>query len=70
MPYYIIANNQVELYNIPCSNIKNSVFSSKVVLWNDSHSIRSFLSTATNATPHERFFAFRLHSTHGNPLPL
>lgn len=33
------------------------------------HSLRSLLCTATNTTPHERFFAFQRRATHGNFLP-
>ena len=33
------------------------------------HSIRSFLSTATNATPHERFLSFPRKSSQGVSLP-
>ena len=33
------------------------------------HSVRSLLSTATNTTPHERFFAFSRRSPNGTTLP-
>ncbi|XP_076062290.1 uncharacterized protein LOC143037658 [Oratosquilla oratoria] len=33
------------------------------------HSIRSLLCTATNETPHERFFRFQRRSSFGNGLP-
>lgn len=33
------------------------------------HSIRSLLCTATNETPHERFFNFQRRSSFGNGLP-
>ena len=33
------------------------------------HSIRSLLCTATNATPHERFFSFNRRSESGTTLP-
>ena len=33
------------------------------------HSIRSLLCTATNATPHERFFVFQRRSTSGTSVP-
>ena len=40
------------------------------MVWDDAlHSIRSLLCTATNTTPHERFFAFQGRSTAGASLP-
>ncbi|KXJ09520.1 hypothetical protein AC249_AIPGENE11011 [Exaiptasia diaphana] len=41
----------------------------EMVLPDALHSVRSLLSTATNATPHERFFGFQRRSTHGTSLP-
>ena len=40
-----------------------------IVLPNVLHSIRSLFSTATNTTPHERFFGFKRHSPCGSSLP-
>ena len=39
------------------------------VLPNALYSLRSLLSTATNCTPHERFFSFPRRSPSGNSLP-
>ena len=33
------------------------------------HSIRSLLSTATNTTPHERFFGYQRRSSCGSSIP-
>ena len=41
----------------------------ELVLTDVLHSIRSLLSTATNVTPHERFFGFTRRSSSGNSLP-
>ena len=41
----------------------------EIVLLNVLHSIRSFLSTATNTTHHERFFGFQHRSPCGSSLP-
>ena len=41
----------------------------EIVLPNVLHSIRSLLSTATNTTPHERFFGFQCRSPCGSTLP-
>ena len=41
----------------------------EIVLPNVPHSIRSLLSTATNTTPHERFFGFQRRSPCGSSLP-
>ena len=40
-----------------------------MMLPNAMHSIRSLLCTATNPTPHERFFAFRRRSSTGATMP-
>ena len=40
-----------------------------MVLLDALHSIRTLISTATNETPHERFFAFQRRSSTGNSLP-
>ena len=41
----------------------------ELVLTDVLHSLRSLLSTATNVTPHERFFGFPRRSSSGSSLP-
>ena len=41
----------------------------EAVLADSLHAIRSLLCTATNVTPHERFFSFQRRSCTGNSLP-
>ena len=77
-PYHPIDNEQVERYNdIVWKSIQLVLTSAKLpverwesVLPGVLYSIRSLLSTATNTTPHERFFNFPRNSTQGNSLAL
>lgn len=70
-------NGQVERYNnviwkaiITCLKSKNlSVKHWQVVLSDALHSVRSLLCTATNETPHERFFGFPRRSSVGSSVP-
>ena len=76
-PYHSQGNGQCERYNAIIwnairLNLKSRNLDDKhweLVLPQTLHSIRSMLSTATNVTPHERFFNFHRRSTHGNSLP-
>ena len=70
-------NGQVERYNgiiwkaiVTCLKSKNL----PVKYWQDVladalHSVHSLLCTATNETPHERFFSFSRRSTVGSSIP-
>ena len=76
-PYHPIGNGQVERYNgimwktvrlsLKSKNLPDSQW--EVVLPDALHSIRSFLSTSTNTTPHERFFSFQHCSSCGTSMP-
>lgn len=76
-PYHPIGNGQVERYNgiiwkavrlsLKSANLPDSKW--EMILPDVLHSIRSLLSTATNSTPHERFFNFQRRSSHGTSLP-
>ena len=76
-PYHPIGNGQCERYNgiiwkgvqlaLKSHNLQISNW--EMVLPSVLHSIRSLLSTATNTTPHERFFAFQRRSMCGMSLP-
>lgn len=76
-PYHSTGNAQCERYNgVIWSAIRLKLASSdlpdelwETVLTDALHSIRSLLCTATNTTPHERFFNFQRRSTHGSSLP-
>ena len=75
--YHPIGNGQVERYSGiiwkgVCLALKGHGLPDsrwELVLPDVLHSIRSLLSTATNTTPHERFFSFQRHSSQGTSLP-
>ena len=75
--YHPVGNGQVERYNgIIWKSVKLALKSRELpdsqwelVLPDALHSIRSLLSTATNCTPHERFFNFKRRSNFGSTLP-
>ena len=77
MPYHPIGNGRVDRYNgtawksiqLVLASAKLPVECWESVLPDVFHSIRSLLSTATNTTPHERFFKFPKNSTQSNSLP-
>ena len=72
-------NGQVERYNgVIWKSIELALYSEKLdkTLWEHVlpvvlHSLRTLLCTATNQTPHERLFSFRIHrrSATGSSLP-
>lgn len=76
-PYHPAGNGQVERFNgtiwkavkltLKSHNLPDTHW--EQVLPDALHSLRSLLCTATNTTPHERFFAFQRRSTHGSSLP-
>ena len=76
-PYHPTGNSQVERYNgIIWKTVQLSLHSKgltdrdwELVIPEALHSIRSLLSTATNTTPHERFFGFQRRSSFGLSLP-
>ena len=76
-PYHPTGNSQVERYNgiiwkslcLAAKSHKVSESNWESLLPEALHSIRSLLSTATNETPHERFFRFSRRSCHGTSLP-
>ena len=76
-PYNPRGNSQCERYNAIIWNTVNLALDSRglpITAWPDVlpealHAIRSLLCTATNATPHERMFAFERRSASGNALP-
>ena len=76
-PYHPQGNGQAERYvGIVWKAIQLALKSHKLsdkywelVLPQVLHSIRSLLCTATNCTPHERFFQFQRRTSHGNSLP-
>ena len=76
-PYHPTGNSQVERYNgiiwkttqlaLRSHNLAGNHW--EAVLPEALHAIRSLLCTATNETPHERFFLFKRKSSHGQALP-
>ncbi|CAI6372729.1 unnamed protein product [Macrosiphum euphorbiae] len=76
-PYNPAGNGQVERYNgiiwktvqlaIKTRGLKLEQW--EAVIADALHSIRSLLCTATNCTPHERFFAHPRRSSNGGTLP-
>ena len=76
-PYHPLGNSQVERYNgIVWQAITSLLKSQKLkechwesVLPSALHGIRSLLCTATNDTPHKRFFGFDRRSSFGTSLP-
>jgi len=76
-PYHPTGNSQVERYNgivwksvrLALASVKLPVEQWERVLPDALHSIRSLLSTATNTTPHDRFFNFPRKSSQGVSLP-
>ena len=76
-PYHPIGNSQVERYNgivwksvrLALASVKLPIEQWERVLPDALHSIRSLLSTATNTTPHDRFFNFSRKSSQGVSLP-
>ena len=76
-PYHPTGNSQVERYNgIIWKAVRLALRSRGLhdrdwerALPDALHSIRSLLSTATNMTPHERFFGFERRSAYGTSLP-
>jgi len=68
-PYHPIGHGQVERYNgIIWKAVRLPVQQWEKVLPDVLHSTRSLLSTATNATPHDRFFNFARKSSQGISL--
>ena len=76
-PYHPLGNSQVERYNGIVWQAITSLLKSKnlqtchweSVLQSALHGIRSLLCTATNETPHQRFFGFTRRSSFGTSLP-
>ncbi len=76
-PYNPLGNGQVECYNgiiwkfilLALESRKMSTSQWEQVLPDALHSICTLLSTATNETPHERFFKFHQKASHGCAVP-
>ena len=76
-PYNPQGNGQVERYNgVIWKTVTLALKDRQLPIerWQDVlpdalHSVRTLLCTATNETPHERFFAFRRRSAAGQSLP-
>jgi hypothetical protein len=76
-PYNPCGNGQVERYNgiiwrgvtLALKSKELPVTQWETVLPDVLHSVRSLLSTATNATPHERLFNYSRKSSSGRSMP-
>ena len=76
-PYNPACNGQVEKYNGTVWKAITMALKTRglpITHWQDVlpdalHSLRSLLCTATNATPHERFFKFERRSSTGGSVP-
>ncbi|XP_076814961.1 uncharacterized protein LOC143461082 [Clavelina lepadiformis] len=76
-PYHPTGNSQVERYNGIIWKTVTLILKSRklplpqweLVLPEALHSIRSLLCTASNVTPHQRFFSFDRRSTSGPSMP-
>ncbi len=76
-PYNPQGNGQVERYNgiiwksilLALESQKMSTSQYEQVLPDALHAIHTLLSTATNETPHERFFKFHRKASHGCAIP-
>ncbi len=76
-PYNPACNGQVEKYNGTIWKAMTMALKTRglpVTCWQDVlpdalHSLRSLLCTATNCTPHERFFKFERRSSCGGSVP-
>ncbi|XP_054267292.1 uncharacterized protein LOC128989427 [Macrosteles quadrilineatus] len=76
-PYNPRGNSQIECFNgtiwrtilLALKNHNLPVAAWEEVLQEALHSVRSLLCTATNCTPHERFFIHSRRTTNGDSLP-